>query len=142
MKQLFTAALLSVLFFSCSDTATQTESATATDQQLAPGQDVGTEPMGMDETAPMGESATSATYFDAALNDLEATRMATAADNLQLGISALEQEGVSLQDSAHQELKTVIEQLENITDRVRTGEITDQTEIKQLIDRAEMMVQE
>ncbi len=147
MKQLITAAVLSLILFACNETTREAET-DSTNQQLQPGMDLGNQPLSdepapaMEETVPVGENATSATYFDAALNDLDAGHPSEAAENMQMAISTLGSEGVTLEDSRHEELKGIIEQLENVTDRLRTDEAVDRGEVKTLIDQAQMLVKQ
>lgn len=139
MKQFLIVGLLSFAVVSCNDTDSQTIEE-PTEQEVTPGAELGNEPMATPE-APMTEES-STEHFDAALISLDESQPAAAADHMQMAISALETESVSIQDSARTELKTVIERLDDITDRLRTGEATDRAEVEQLITRAETLVTE
>ena len=134
MKQLLIVGLLSLGVISCNDSNDQTIEE-PTEQDITPGAELGADPMD-DEMV----TETYTDHFNAALYSLDESHPTEAADHMDLAISALETEGVQLQDSAHAELKTVIEQLDDVTDRIRTGEATDRAEIEQLVNRAETLV--
>ncbi|MBB4080733.1 hypothetical protein GGR28_003368 [Lewinella aquimaris] len=139
MKYLLLAGLLS-LTFACDNGTTTTEETTGTDQEVMPGGEVATEPVSPETTLGVETGTDLASHFDIALSDFDQAHYADAADHLRMGISALETAGVNLEDEAHEELKVVIEEMEDVTDRVRAGEVTDRSEIETLVERANMIV--
>ncbi|WP_157974503.1 hypothetical protein [Lewinella sp. IMCC34183] len=146
MKQLMFSALLGIIVFGCNDANTDSTDI-PTEQQTSPNMDLGSQPMsteaapGMEETVAMDENS-SAAHFDMVFTSLDESHPSEAADHMQMAISALETEAVGLEDSRQQELKAVIEQLDDVTDRLRNDEATDRAEIQQLVDQAETLVGE
>lgn len=139
MKHILTAGFLGLALFSCSESTTP-ETIDGTDQEVTPGMEVSAEPMSMDSMSMMEEGTSFTTHFETALNEFDQSNFAVAADHMEMGVSALETEAASLEGDAHQQLQTIIEQLEELTDGVRTGEVTDRTEIETLSQQAQQVL--
>ncbi|THH36306.1 hypothetical protein [Neolewinella litorea] len=141
MKHILTAGLLGLAMFNCSDSTTNPETVDGTEQAPTPGMEVAAEPVEMDDATTMAEEETAfTTHFEMALDAFDQSQFAVAADHMQEGISSLETEAVNLQGDAQQQLKTIIQQLEDLTDGVRAGEVTDRTEIETLSSQAQQVL--
>ncbi|MGB3801609.1 MAG: hypothetical protein WA952_17465, partial [Lewinella sp.] len=106
MKHVIISGLFGLALFSCSDTTTGVEY-DAAEQDITPTTEVNSLPVEVEDTMSLAGDMTYTQHFDAALTSLDAEKSAEAADHMQMGISALMTEGVNLQDSTHQEFKTV-----------------------------------
>ncbi|MCP9236191.1 hypothetical protein [Lewinella sp. JB7] len=138
MKYVLLAGMLS-LTFACDNSATPDET-TVTDQDLTPGSEVATEPNTADAALTEEGENDFTSHFDAAVATFDQSHYAEAADHLQMATAALESEQVELEGEAQESLKAVIEEIENLTDRVRAGEVSDRSEITTLIQRAQEAV--
>ncbi|WP_157975954.1 hypothetical protein [Lewinella sp. IMCC34191] len=140
MKHIIICGMLGLALASCNDTTNEVEY-DAAEQDYTPTTEVNSQPMEMEDSTALTGDMTYSEHFDAALASLDADHASEAADHMQMGISALMSEGVNMEGTAHQEFKTVVEQLEDANSRLRAGEATDREQLQTLITQAEEMVQ-